>query len=164
MIGKKHNEFKYTVLHPLYSHYDAANWETSSFQPFSYSTEVFFMSDGQYIVEQTNWLKADLKQANDNRGRRPWVIALGHHPQYCSNSPGDDCTKSDSKVRAGQVHVHQIYINIEYLLSIRLQNKPLLTQLLIPAVRKNSIDNRLLVTVTNLLDKSSNLRILKNNT
>ena len=122
------------------------------------------MSDGQYIVEQTNWLKADLKQANDNRSRRPWVIALGHHPQYCSNSPGDDCTKSDSKVRAGQVHVHQIYINIEYLLSIRLQNKPLLTQLLIPAVRKNSIDNRLLVTVTNLLDKSSNLRILKNNT
>ena len=124
------------------------------------------MSDGQYIVEQTNWLKADLKQANDNRARRPWVIALGHHPQYCSNSPRDDCTKSDSKVRAGQVHVHQMYINIEYLLSIRLQNKPLLTQLLIPAVKKNSIDNdyRLFVTVTNLLAKSSNLRILKNNT
>ncbi|XP_011432423.3 acid phosphatase type 7 isoform X1 [Magallana gigas] len=67
----------------------------------SYSTEVFFTSDGQYVTEQNNWLKADLKQANDNRARRPWVIALGHRPLYCSNSDGDDCTKADSKVRAG---------------------------------------------------------------
>ncbi|XP_062582232.1 acid phosphatase type 7-like isoform X1 [Saccostrea cucullata] len=67
----------------------------------SYSSEVFFTSDGQYIAEQEKWLKADLKQANDNRARCPWVIVLGHRPMYCSNSDGDDCTKADSKVRAG---------------------------------------------------------------
>ncbi|XP_048735375.2 acid phosphatase type 7-like isoform X2 [Ostrea edulis] len=67
----------------------------------SYSTEVFFIADGQHIAQQQNWLMADLKQANDNRKRRPWVIALGHRPMYCSNSDADDCTKPTSKVRAG---------------------------------------------------------------
>ncbi|XP_033101535.1 acid phosphatase type 7-like isoform X2 [Anneissia japonica] len=64
-----------------------------------YSTEVFFTSGP--VDEQYQWLQADLTQANQNRDKQPWVIALGHRPMYCSNTDGDDCTREFSDVRLG---------------------------------------------------------------
>ena len=34
------------------------------------------------------------------RNERPWIIAFGHRPFYCSNNDGDDCTTDRSLVRA----------------------------------------------------------------
>ncbi|XP_070536666.1 acid phosphatase type 7-like [Ptychodera flava] len=67
----------------------------------SYSTEVYFTNGP--IESHYQWLLDDLREANkpENRSRRPWIIAYGHRPMYCSNVDGDDCTKADSIVRAG---------------------------------------------------------------
>jgi len=71
----------------------------------SISTEFyFFLNYGiKQILNQYKWLENDLKQANlqENRAKRPWIIAYGHRPMYCSNNDGDDCTHKESIVRVG---------------------------------------------------------------
>ncbi|BFZ11866.1 hypothetical protein BsWGS_14905 [Bradybaena similaris] len=71
----------------------------------SISTEYFYFTEYGYqqIFNQYEWLKQDLMEANtaENRSKRPWIIVFGHRPMYCSNTDGDDCTKSSSAVRVG---------------------------------------------------------------
>lgn len=35
------------------------------------------------------------------RIQRPWIVAFGHRPMYCSNANADDCTNHQSLVRVG---------------------------------------------------------------
>ncbi len=69
----------------------------------SYSTEVYF--DGWGVDAQHDWLVQDLTYATapKNRSVRPWIIAYGHRPMYCSNLDNDDCTTSKSVIREGYV-------------------------------------------------------------
>lgn len=70
----------------------------------SYSTECyFFHRTPDEVSQQKKWLEQDLVEANhpSNRSVRPWVVAFGHRPMYCSNSDNDDCTLHDSIVRLG---------------------------------------------------------------
>ncbi|EDQ88216.1 uncharacterized protein MONBRDRAFT_26397 [Monosiga brevicollis MX1] len=76
------------------------SWDVHLVHFISYSTEVYF-SNKFDIQRQYDWLEADLQAANANRTLRPWIIAFGHRPMYCSNLDGDDCTKNSSVVRAG---------------------------------------------------------------
>ncbi|XP_070496503.1 acid phosphatase type 7 [Chironomus tepperi] len=69
------------------------------------STEVYyFMNYGlKTLVNQYQWIEKDLIEATkpENRKLRPWIVVFGHRPMYCSNNNGDDCTHSQTLVRAG---------------------------------------------------------------
>ncbi|XP_063969933.1 acid phosphatase type 7-like [Lytechinus pictus] len=67
----------------------------------SYSTEIYFAGYPDTQRRQKRWLRKNLEKANEMRGVRPWIIAFGHRPMYCSNLDRDDCTKEDSRVRKG---------------------------------------------------------------
>ena len=65
-----------------------------------YSTEVFFGDDERTVESMITWLKDDLDKANLQRSAKPWIIAMGHRPMYCSvNDQKEDCTKKNSLVR-----------------------------------------------------------------
>ena len=35
---------------------------------------------------QLQWLQEDLKKANENRQKNPWIIVAGLQPMYCSDN------------------------------------------------------------------------------
>jgi len=61
----------------------------------AYSTELWFLpfNTTMNVTEQMEWLENDLMEANQphNRQQRPWIVAFGHRPLYCSSS-WPDCT------------------------------------------------------------------------
>ncbi|CAB3397168.1 unnamed protein product [Caenorhabditis bovis] len=73
-----------------------------------FSTEFYFYTEYGFeqIANQYNWLLRDLKKANLNRKKVPWIITMGHRPMYCSDFNGDDCTKYESIIRTGIPIVH----------------------------------------------------------
>jgi len=76
------------------------SWNAGPIHFIAYSTEVYFTNGP--IAEQLAWLKQDLTEANtpENRKLRPWIMAYGHRPMYCSNIDGDDCSTPKSIIRA----------------------------------------------------------------
>eukprot|EP00048_Salpingoeca_helianthica_P006246 m.96263 g.96263 ORF g.96263 m.96263 type:complete len:536 (-) comp13931_c0_seq3:29-1636(-) len=76
------------------------SWNAQLVHFIAYSSEVFFARKDDVKI-QLSWLEQDLIEANKNRAARPWIIAYGHRPMYCSNDDGDDCTKNASVVRLG---------------------------------------------------------------
>lgn len=92
--------------------YNEANNGTSYFYSFNlgavhfvvYNSNAYFHSTPISICEadtQNNWLIQDLAEANANRDVRPWIIALAHHPLYCSqdwfeSGSQNDCGKEPS--------------------------------------------------------------------
>ncbi|XP_060074189.1 acid phosphatase type 7-like [Ylistrum balloti] len=57
----------------------------------SFSSEVYFINNGHFVCKQFDWLLDDLTQANQNRDKQPWIVAMCHRPMYCSNDDVDDC-------------------------------------------------------------------------
>jgi hypothetical protein len=79
----------------------------------SFSTEVYYYL--QYgikpVINQYEWLKKDLQEANkpENRKLRPWIITYGHRPMYCSPTIypiQDDCVNMNALSRVGIPSLH----------------------------------------------------------
>lgn len=68
------------------------------------SEAYYFLNYGiKTLVNQYEWIKQDLIEANkpENRKLRPWIVTFAHRPMYCSNDNGDDCTHIETLVRTG---------------------------------------------------------------
>ena len=50
------------------------------------------------------YLRSQLQQATtpEALAERPWIIAMGHRPMYCSTTDNDDCDKEKSMVNKMQ--------------------------------------------------------------
>ena len=94
-LGKDNNHFYSINIGPIHL--------------ISFSTEFYYFLEFGIlqVVNQFEWLEADLREANlpGNRARQPWIITMGHRPMYCTNSDGD-CDKVDDRVRTGLPYVH----------------------------------------------------------
>jgi hypothetical protein len=81
------------------------SWNIGPAHIISFSTEIyFFLEDGPKLIEwQYHWLEQELQRASsaEYRGERPWIIAMGHRPMYCSTNNENDCDHHNSVVRVG---------------------------------------------------------------
>ena len=67
----------------------------------SFCTDTFY-TNSQFEAVQHDWLIKDIRKANENRHKVPWVVAFGREPLYCSyEDPAMACHKKISRVRKG---------------------------------------------------------------
>lgn len=71
-----------------------------------FSTEYYYYTEygWKQIERQYRWLEEDLRKANENRQKRPWIIVMGHRPLYCLKIGDRSCdteTMERSDIRQG---------------------------------------------------------------
>ncbi|VDN55988.1 unnamed protein product [Dracunculus medinensis] len=113
VVGNHENAYNFSHFVNRYTMPDSEHnlfysFDLGSAHFIAFSTEFYYFTDYglEQIVNQWNWLNADLKRATKNRNERPWIITMGHRPMYCSNFDDDDCTKYESLVRVGLPGMH----------------------------------------------------------
>jgi len=111
--GNHEYKFNFTHYESRYKHVSStANPHFYSFDMgpvhFLFYTTEFYYYDvdkswgKQRLLDQVEFVKADLAQANKNRDVRPWIITMGHRPMYCSNGNHEGaCLTEDTFHRNG---------------------------------------------------------------
>nr|XP_027200644.1 acid phosphatase type 7-like isoform X1 [Dermatophagoides pteronyssinus] len=71
-----------------------------------FSTEYYYYTKygWQQIEHQYRWLEQELKLANENRQKHPWIIVMGHRPFYCVKVVDRSCdnqTMERKEIRQG---------------------------------------------------------------
>ncbi|KAI9317013.1 Metallo-dependent phosphatase-like protein [Dichotomocladium elegans] len=86
------------------SHFDSSitySFDYGNLHLIAFSTETYFFGSEDEIRAGIHWLEADLKQINQNRHERPWIVLITHHPLYCSFA-NEDCDINSALLRDGK--------------------------------------------------------------
>jgi hypothetical protein len=79
------------------------SWNSGLVHYVAISTELYFgingVGESNSCATQFKWLEADLKRANQNRDKQPWIVVHGHRSIYCSCD--GDCDGAAETVRDG---------------------------------------------------------------
>lgn len=70
------------------------------------------------LQNQLNFIKRDLKKANQNRDAVPWIIVAAHHPLYCSNTNHQNACFKPMPFKNGTVDNYPVGVE-----SILMRNK-----------------------------------------
>lgn len=92
MIGDRHNPQKSHALSKrLNNHFHSMKVGPASIIMFS--TEYYYYTEYGWdqIVRQYHWLEQELKRANAEREKYPWIIVMGHRPLYCLKLGDSSC-------------------------------------------------------------------------
>ena len=88
-LAKNGTQFKNRFKLPV----NEANQGTGYFFSIKLGRAHYVLIDTEHYLDkdfadmattQFNWLKNDLKEANENRSLRPWIIVITHRNLYCS--------------------------------------------------------------------------------
>src|SRR6218665_2460107 len=93
MLGDRDNP---EVLKPLTdrikNHFYSIDMGPAHIIVFSSEYYFYVLDFGTYHMErQFKWLEEDLKKANMNREKRPWIIVMAHRPMYCFKRDDHSC-------------------------------------------------------------------------
>ena len=58
------------------------------------STEFYYYSGEEQMERQYRFIEEDLKRANVEREKRPWLIVMGHRSIYCAKQEEKTCDKN----------------------------------------------------------------------
>lgn len=109
MIGDRHDpRYDQPLAQRLNNHFWTA--DIGPVHLVMFSSEFYYYTNYGWdqIERQFHFLEQDLKRANDNRSRRPWIIVMGHRPLYCLKIGDSSCDLKNFErpdIRQG-IHIH----------------------------------------------------------
>ncbi|KJH48450.1 Ser/Thr phosphatase family protein [Dictyocaulus viviparus] len=66
----------------------------------------YYLYGTKPVLTQYEWLTKDLKSANVNRSKTPWIITFQHRPFYCSNINSGECQIFENRlIRRGWLNM-----------------------------------------------------------
>ena len=105
MIGDRSQPIHSDPIHKrLNNHYHSMTIGPATIIMFSTEYYYYTKYGWQQIEHQYRWLEQELKRANENRQKHPWIIVMGHRSFYCVKVVDRSCdnqTMERKEIRQG---------------------------------------------------------------
>lgn len=80
---RSHPNHQAPLSHRINNHYHSMNLGPATIILLSSEFYYYTQYGWDQIRIQYEWLEGELKRANANRAKHPWIIVMAHRPLYC---------------------------------------------------------------------------------